>query len=236
MNNAGSILEPACLYADQGQNDIRELVRVVKRYGCRSAVVHPVDLGDLFDLPINQQAVVIDFPYGKGTPFQRCVFAGRIFESGVYKVDVCVNLAHVLSGDFGLIARDFCELRSAAKDNDIVTPEIKAIIQLPYLWQYAPERIEPLVAKLADAGVKVIKDWTTVHNFSKPVDVSKEKRLEYLNHLKDIIVRLNLMLKIKIAGGVRKENARAFINGGADILGVGVQFVPDVIKALESPE
>ena len=220
MKNWGSILEPACLYADQGISNVRELAKVVKRFQCRSAVVHYADVQFLFDLSVERIAVVIDFPYGKGGIVQRHLCANQIFKRRISKIDICVNFADVLNKAFDRVEHDFNKFQRYTER--ILFPEIKAIIQLPYLWQYAPNLIEPLVTALANAGVKVIKDWTTVFNFSKPFDVS--------------IVKRNLPLKIKIAGGVRKENARAFVDGGADILGVSVQFVPDVIKALESSE
>ena len=82
--------------------------------------------------------------------------------------------------------------------------------------------------------VRVIKDWTTVRNFSKSVDMSLQARLDSLDYVKRVISLKQLPLKIKIAGGVRADNAVEFVKHGADILGISVQYVQDVICALEA--
>lgn len=228
MENPGSILEPSCLYADQGEEDLATLAKTVLRHSCRNAIVHLGDVECLSQqISVNKIKPVIDFPNGKHgfwIDHEEVVEAYRL---GVRGADICVNLAHVLAGDFRSIREVFFRAHHA------IGGEIKTIVQLPFLWQYAREKIEPLVTKLAGVGVRVIKDWTTTHNFSKPIDVSVERRLEYLDYLRNIIDQHNLPLLIKIAGGVREDNARLFVDHGADILGVSVQFVPDVVEALK---
>lgn len=229
MENPGSILEPACLYADQGDGDLTMLADIVLRYGCRNAIVHLADVEFLSQrISVDKIKAVIDFPNGKHSLWINREEMAELYRRGVRGADICMNLAQVLAGDLKSIRALFSRAHEIIDDG-----EIKAIVQLPFLWQYAREKIEPLVVTLAAAGVNVIKDWTTVHNFSKPIDVSVEKRLEYLDYLRQIITKNNLPLLIKIAGGVRNDNARLFVEHGADILGVSVQFVPDVVEALK---
>lgn len=235
MKNAGTILEPACLYADQGKEDLASLAEIVKKYNCRNAVVHSGDVRFLEErLDSSRIAVVVDFPYGRSGNSILKETVLQIANLGVRNFDICVNLAQVLDGEMKSVQMDFRGIRNTLNSEWLSKREVKAIIQLPYLWQYAPGCISPLMSALATAGVSVIKDWTTVHNFSKPVDVSLAARLNSLDYVKQEIYDKHLPLKVKIAGGVRPDNAVEFVKHGADILGVGVQYVPDVIRALES--
>lgn len=234
MKNAGSILEPACLYADQGEYELVALAETVKKYNCRNAVVHSGDVRFLEEkLDSSRIAVVVDFPYGRG---ENNILKDTIFQIanlGIRNFDICVNLAKALAGDIKSIRNDFMGVYNTLNEAFISRREIKAIIQLPYLWQYAMDVIDPLICALAESGVNIIKDWTTVHNFSRPIDFSLSSRVASLEHIKRIINLNHLSLKIKIAGGVRADNAVALVKRGADILGVGIQYVPDVIRSLE---
>jgi len=234
MVNPGSILEPACLYADQGTKELDDLVKVVKQYHCRRAIVHLGDIGFVMErIDRSRISVVVDFPYGRCGSFVLAVTIEKATEYGIKNFDICVDLSKIISGDFKAVQTRIEVVHIASKSTQNDKREIKAIIQLPYLWQYAPGCIDPLICMLARNGVSVIKDWTTVHNFSRQVDVSLTARLESLEYVKRVIRTKQLPLKVKIAGGVRPDNAVEFVKNGADILGVSVQYVPDVIRSLE---
>ncbi len=240
MKNPGSILEPACLYADQGEDDLNSLVEVVRRYKCRKAVIHGGDISYMAKekkFARTKVAVVVDFPYGRSDVDTLRENVRMIASRGVTSLDVCVNLKDILADDWEAVGTRFSVVYGAmfealSGQHIFGECEVKAIVQLPYLFQYAPNTIEPLLGVLAESGVSVIKDWTTVMNFSKPVDTSLPTRIAYLDYLKSLIETESLPLKIKIAGGVRAENVIEFVMHGADILGVGVQHVSNVVAVL----
>lgn len=231
MKNPGSIIEPACLYADTDTLLLRELQHVIKTYQCRSGVILCDDVCLVPRRSQTKYVAVIAFPYGSARVDSINADIAYALAYGVTQFDVCVNLSDVLECKFKRITNDFSGLVGFGP-----IKEIKVIIQLPFLWQYAKDCIDPLICALAHAGVPIIKDWTSVSNFSKPVDISLDARLEALDYVRSVIAIKKLPLKVKIAGGVRADNAPIFVQHGADILGVGYSYVHDVVKALESKE
>ena len=230
MKDAGQYLEPAYLYADGSSiENLAELSATVKKYNCRNAIVHLGDVEGLefeHELSIDRIKPVIDFPYGRGGVDVKDLEAEKAYGLGCVGMDVCVSLWAVLDGGFGIVEDEFNAVGRCCES------EIKAIIQLPFLWVYAKDAIEPLLDVLVDAEVAVVKDWTTVMNFSKPVDVSLPARLAYLDYVRNLIDKKKLPLLVKIAGGVRADNAAEFFKHGADILGLGVPHVEGVYNAL----
>lgn len=226
MKNAGKYLEPAYLYADGSSEDLKKLAEVVTKYRCRNAIVH---LGDVVDLGkyliISRIKPVIDFPCGRGGQLAKEPQMRLCFNLGCSGADVCVNLWNVLE-------RKWDWILDGVHGTD--RTEIKAIVQLPFLWQYSRKTIDPMLESLVDHEITVVKDWTTVMNFTQSVDVSLPARLAYLDYVRNIIDKKKMPLLVKIAGGVRADNAAELFKHGADILGVGVPHVESVYKVLKA--
>lgn len=226
MKNAGKYLEPAYLYADGSDENLKELAVAVTKYKCRNAIVHLGDVPALKKyLDISRIKPVVDFPYGRGGQLAKEPQMRLCFNLGCSGADVCVNLWNVLERKWDWILDGVHGADRA---------EVKAIVQLPFLWQYARKTIKPLLYSLVNHEIAVVKDWTTLMNFSQSVDVPLPTRLAYLDYVRNIIDKKKMPLLIKIAGGVRAENAAEFFKHGADILGVSVPHVPAVYKVLKA--
>lgn len=229
----GSMLEPAWLYADLGEekNPLKVLAETVEKYNCRGAVVHLGDLTTIWGLGCEKIIPVVDFPYGRGSTTGKRMEARWAAVAGVISVDVVINLWALQNKDWGII-KD--ELKAVKEEcgNDWDKKEIKVICQMPFIWQYHRNLIPLLLDELVEGGVNAIKDWTTINNFSKPIKTDTETRVEYIKYLRDLIDKYKFPLKIKVAGGVNEENVVAFKKAGADIFGISCQKTPAVLKTL----
>lgn len=238
MNNPAEKFDLAYLSADGNKEELTNLVKTAVNIGARCAMVHVGDakfvrqtLNKMSEESPNivRAEVVIDFPDGAGGEGTK-LYQAR--ESALYKADgadLVINLRQVAERDKQGIIR---ELRAVLS----YLPDSKAIIQLPYLWQYQMDSIPWLLDLLAEAGIKCVKDWTTrTDNFSKPVIIDDDIRLAYLRYISSYIADKNLPLLKKIAGKVTAENAKKFLDAGADILGIGYKKAEDIKRALLTP-
>jgi deoxyribose-phosphate aldolase len=231
----GAMLEPTWLYADVGndlrKNPLKSLVETMEKYNCRNAVVHPGDVQELYDKYGCRKIVsVIDFPYGRNGEICKLHEINHVVEY-IRGADVVINLWALQRGDLRTIQNEFATVRTATRRYS-KDAEIKAICQMPFIWQYQRGFIQPLIAALVKCGVNVIKDWTTINNFCKPVKIDVETRLEYVNHLRELIDKHSLPLIIKVAGKVDADNVVSFKKTGVDIFGVSTHKIPDVFEAL----
>lgn len=225
----------AYLHADGERERINILACVAHDIRARCAMVHIGDIQFLckklsmyhFPSPRRVRAeVVIDFPDGAGGVMTKLRQAETASTFGADGADIVINLRQVQDRDrISLIA----ELRSVLN----MLPESKAIIQLPYLWQYHKDAIPWVLDLLAEARVTCVKDWTTrSDNFSQPVQVDDDTRLRYLEFVSGYITKHDLPLLKKIAGKVTAANAQKFIDAGADLLGISYGKATEIREAL----
>jgi len=222
----------AYLYANGSVDEVKKMASAAKEISARCAMVHVADLKVLVEELRGSSVrpeVVIDFPDGLGGSETKRAEASIAFGLGAGAGDTVVNLRHVASRDREAIIGECKEVKRHLK-------EVKLICQIPYLWQCDREAIDWLLELLPEAGVYCVKDWTTRHNFLIPagekLDSSTETRVRYTEYVANYITKHNLPLLIKIAGGVDAANARAFIDVGADLLGLSYGKAKSVYEAL----
>ncbi|KKU52264.1 MAG: hypothetical protein A3A28_04815 [Candidatus Sungbacteria bacterium RIFCSPLOWO2_01_FULL_47_32] len=235
MKNPASCFDLAYLSANGEKKNIAELAAVARNIGSRSAIVHCADIKLLrealdFERDKNPHSVmaeiVIDFPDGAGGDETK-LFQAR--SAALFKADgadIVINLRWVKDKNSSMLLREFRAVAQYFKES-------KAIIQLPYLWQFQRDDIGWLLELLVEGGVKYVKDWTTrSDNFTEKVPVDDDTRIAYLEYISEYIAKHSLPLKKKIAGKVTPENARRFLDAGADVLGIGYGKAFAVQKAL----
>lgn len=232
--NVGGMLEPAYLYADLGEdlsiNPLEALARAVKKYHCRGAVVHPGSVSSINLFNCEKIISVIDFPYGCGRLTGKKLEARWVQMGGgasLIGVDVVLNLWALQTQNWRLIKTEIKSVKDECPGK-----EIKVICQMPFVWQYHRDLIPHLLMVLNECGVNVVKDWTTVNNFSRPIKIDTETRLEYIKYLRKTIDECRYPLLIKAAGGIDQNNIVLFKEAGADIFGVGLQKLPSVFDVL----
>jgi len=236
VKNPAQRFDLAYLYANGSKKEIEELANTAKNVipgiSARCAMVHVADLKNLINYlkdSIVRPEVVIDFPDGLGGLETKEFEAKQAALIGAVSGDLVVNLRYVAERNKEKI---IAECKAVLKN----LKEAKLICQAPYLWQFDREAIPWILEILPEAGIYCFKDWTTRQNFlipaEKKLDIETETRIAYTEFIANYIVKHNLPLLIKIAGKVRKENARRFINAGADLLGVSYEKAREIYEAL----
>lgn len=222
VNDPAERLELAYLYPDGGVEELKNLATIAKEVApgvsCRAVVVHGGDLQYVVPLlkgTTVRPVMVIDFPDGLGGLRAKKDQARFAAQCGVTEVDVVVNLRHIAAHNKQAIIRE-CEIVRE------YIPEIKLIAQIPYLWAADRYAIFWLIDFLPEARVCCLKDWTGKRNFSPVarVDFSVATRLCYTAFIANYMAYHLPSFRLKIAGEVNEINARAFIDAGADFLGV----------------
>lgn len=233
-NKVGGMLEPAYLYTNLPLNlrdPLQELATVVEAYHCRGGVVHSGDVFLLHGNGCKKIVTVVDFPYGRNGIRGNQKLVDYVLSlpvaGSVIGFDIVIDLWALQRRKWSLLK---IQLQDAVRCCE--GREVKAICQLPFVWKYYKNSIESLLYTLVEAGVSVIKDWTTVDNFSAPIELDTDTRLAYTEYIRNLIDKENLSLKIKIAGKINEETAVRYYKAGADILGVGCQKTRAVFHAL----
>lgn len=227
-------LELAYLYPDGGVDELKNLATIAKEIApgasCRAVVVHAGDLQYVVPLlkgTTVRPVVVIDFPDGLGGLRAKKDQARFAAQCGVKEADVVVNLRYIARRDKQAIIRE-CEIVRE------YIPEIKLIAQIPYLWTANRHAIFWLIDFLPEAGVYCLKDWTGKRNFSPAVqvDFSTDTRLYYTAFIANYTAYHLPSLRLKIAGEINETSARAFVDAGADFLGVSYGKAKAIREAL----
>ncbi|MDO8537024.1 MAG: hypothetical protein Q7R94_02145 [bacterium] len=220
VKNPAERFDLAYLFANGSVQEIKELAQVAKEVSARCAMVHVADVAtlasELYGSSVRPE-VVIDFPDGLGGFSAKDSEAFSALKNGAVAGDTVVNLRYVAERNKDGVVQECQAVKSHLS-------EVKLICQIPYLWQFDRAAIDWLLDLLPEAGVYCAKDWTTRQNFLIPagqkLDTATETRVRYTEYMANYITTHNLPLFVKIAGGVDAANARAFVNAGADFLGL----------------
>ena len=229
-------LDLAYLFANISREDIHKLAHtareIVPGVSARCAMVHVAHVAALVKKLQGTSVrpeVVIDFPDGSGGLYAKQAEAFAASKAGAIGADIVVNMRHVIERDWESLLAECTVVRKYLDG-------VKLICQIPYLWHFDKGAIPWLIDYAMRAGLSAVKDWTTRQNFSLPVgktlDTSVETRLLYTEYMVGYIVRNNLPLVLKIAGGVDASNAKKFVDAGADLLGISYGKAASVREAL----
>jgi len=198
----------------------------------RCALSHPAEIASLVTLLKGSSVrpeVLIDFPDGMGGIETKRIQGRLAKEAGAVGGDIVINLHAVQARDKDTLIREIAAVRESLL-------EVKAISQIPYLWQFDRDAVPWLLEALSEAGVYCVKDWTTRENFLLPegvtLDYTLETRLTYIQFMRDYIAQHHLPLMIKIAGRVTAENVKQFVAAGADLIGTSYRKAPSLRQAL----
>lgn len=210
-NKKYEILRPLNQYIDQTllkpeatAGDIEKLCVAAKTHSFKAVCIQPHFLSHAIEslrgcrvLPIT----VIGFPLGVNTTSTKIYEAQIVAILGAKEIDMVMNISAMKSGDYDFVYQDIKEVVLAAKD-----VPVKVIIETAYL---SDEEKVIACACVQLAGAKFIKTSTGF--------APTHARIEDIQLFKYL---LGDKVKIKASGGIKtREQARAFLEAGADRLG-----------------
>lgn len=202
---AGTI-DHSLLRPDITVAELREGCSLAKEYHCVSVCVRPSDLPIVTEELKGSSVLVTTvaaFPHGTSTPQTKVFETIDAIEKGAVEVDVVMNYARFLSGEFDYVQKELEETALAAHDRGAL---LKVIFENHYL---TPEQIAHACRIAEAAGADFVKTSTGYAPTGSAIEDLKIMRASVSPHI-----------MVKSAGGVKTlDQALAVLATGAVRIG-----------------
>lgn len=202
---AGTI-DHSLLRPDITVAELREGCALAKEYHCVSVCVRPSDLPIVTEELKGSSVLVTTvaaFPHGTSTPQTKVFETIDAIEKGAVEVDVVMNYARFLSGEFDYVQKELEETAQAAHDRGAL---LKVIFENHYL---TPEQIAHACRIAEAAGADFVKTSTGYAPTGSTIEDLKIMRASVSPHI-----------MVKSAGGVKTlDQALAVLATGAVRIG-----------------
>jgi deoxyribose-phosphate aldolase len=188
--------------------DLQEHAKMCIKNNVFSMCVKPCDISTAKELLKNSDvkvSCVLSFPHGADATPVKAFQAKQAIEDGVDEIDMVMNIGRFLGNDYHYVVEDIKAVVKLAHKHDV---PVKVIQESGFL---SPEQIAKACELSFMAGADFVKTSTGFGpGGAKP---------EYI----DIMLKtVGDDMKVKASGGIRTwEDAIAFLNQGADRLGIG---------------
>lgn len=219
MENLASYIDHTLLRPEAGAEEITRMCAEAIEYGFAAVCVHGCHVpraAELLDGHPSKVCSVAGFPFGANHTRAKVMEAARAIEDGAEEIDIVINLAAALEGNFDYVGRDIDAVREVCHDND---PHVtlKVILELAAL----PEDLKISLCRLCgNLNVDFIKTSTGFHPAGGAAVDDVRLMIEY-----------GQPCLVKAAGGIRTlETAIAMIEAGASRIGAsaGVAIMREI--------
>ena len=202
---AGTI-DHSLLRPDITVAELREGCALAKEYHCVSVCVRPSDLPIVTEELKGSSVLVTTvaaFPHGTSTPQTKVFETIDAIEKGAVEVDVVMNYARFLSGEFDYVQKELEETAQAAHNRGAL---LKVIFENHYL---TPDQIAHACRIAEAAGADFVKTSTGYAPTGSTIEDLKIMRASVSPHI-----------MVKSAGGVKTlDQALAVLATGAVRIG-----------------
>lgn len=201
-DNIASMIDHTLLKPEATQADVDQLVADAARLGTYSVCVSPSMLP--LDVPGELKvATVIGFPSGAVQPAVKAAEAAQAAADGADELDMVVNLANVMDGNYEAVEAEIQGVRDAAPD-----VLLKVIIESAALTD---DQIVATSQAAKMAGADYVKTSTGFH----PAGGASTHAVALMRET------VGPNMGVKASGGIRdRETADAMIAAGASRLGL----------------
>lgn len=197
-----AILNP--LYTDE---DLKRECEIARKFEVASVCVKPYHVKlakEYLKGSVVEVGTVIGFPHGSST-IQTKVFETReAIENGATEIDMVVNIAKVLQGDYEYVEKEIREVVDTAHSKGAI---VKVIFETCYLNNEQKIKLCEICSKVEADYVKTSTGFGTAGATLEDVMLLKE-------HVSNGV-------KVKASGGIKTlEQAKKFIEAGCQRLGL----------------
>jgi len=201
-------IDHAVLKPEMTDNDLKNHAQMCIENDVFSMCVKPCDIAAAAGLLKNSDvkvSCVLSFPHGADATPVKAFQAKQAIEDGVDEIDMVMNIGKFLSGDFEYIVNDIKAVVEVAHQKNIL---VKVIQESGFL---TPEQI----AKACELSYKAGADFVKTSTGFGPGGAKPE-------YIDVMLKTVGDKMQVKASGGIRSwEDAVAFLDQGADRLGVG---------------
>jgi len=189
-------------------DDLQQHAKMCIENGVFSMCVKPCDIiaaKELLKDSVVKVSCVLSFPHGADATPVKAFQAKQAIEDGVDEIDMVMNVGRFLGDDYHYVVEDIKAVVEVAHKHDVL---VKVIQESGFL---SSEQI----AKACELSFMAGADFVKTSTGFGPGGA----KTEYI----DIMLRkVGGDMKVKASGGIRSwEDAVAFLDQGADRLGVG---------------
>lgn len=203
-----TLLEPTAT-----QTDVEQLCRDAIEQHFASVCIFP------YYVPLGQRllrghdvkvATVVSYPYGADTRRAKIAAAENAVSSGADELELVMNVAAMLSGDFRYVRDELSSIVRAVRMKSVNIGRGLVLVKVIVEAYYLDEKLKRLVCKIVeDSGADFIKTST-----GKAPGGATARDVELFRDL------LSENVGVKAAGGIRTaEDAELMINAGAARIG-----------------
>ena len=208
-------LDHAVLKPEFTQEEARAGIQMGIDYHVKTVCVRPCDIRMAQEMCRGTDVLVscvLDFPHGCAGKEAKEALAGIYAGMGVVEIDMVMNFGLAKSGEWERVAEEIRGVVKAAHSRGV---GVKVIFETS---QLTVEEIEKATEVCIECGADFVKTSTgflgcgaTVESVKAMLDTAKGR------------------IKVKPSGGMGDyKTARAFVDMGAERLGVGVAFTPAI--------
>ena len=215
--NLGKAFDYAILPKNTCEKNVRDGCAEAKKYNCAAFYVSspfwtPIVKEELSGTDIHV-ACGINFAWGSGTPAVKAFETDEAIKAGCTSVDMTMNVGALKDRRREVTREELRLFKQAAQGN-----LTKAIIEICFLTD---EEIIAATSMIAEAGIDYVK--TSTGQFEGP------SMHQFLVMKKAAEGKLGL--KVSGVKFPRPQNAYAFLQAGADL--IGTRAAPEIIEALD---
>lgn len=211
------LIDHSVLQPTQTDDDVRAACALCAELGVASICVKPSQLALAVECLRGSKvaaSTVIGFPHG-GTTTDTKVFETRLAcQQGAREVDMVVNLAKVMSGEWSYVNKDIREVVEAARQGGAIT---KVIFETGLLQD---DETKIRLCQISEAAGAAFVKTSTGYGFVKRSDGTMVATGATEHDVRLMRAHCGPAVQVKASGGMRSyEDARRFVALGATRLG-----------------
>lgn len=213
----GRYLDHAVLKPEFTQEEAKAGIQMGIDYHAKTVCVRPCDIElakKMCEGTDTQVSCVLDFPHGAAGVEAKAALAELYAKTGVVEIDMVMNFGLAKSGEWGRVAEEIKAVTDCAHPYGV---GVKVIFETSQLTQ---DEIRKATEVCIECGADFVKTSTGFLGGG----ATKES-------VKTMLETAAGRIKVKPSGGMGDyETAKAFVDMGADRLGVGVAFTPAICE------
>ena len=200
LRELAKMIDHSILHPIHGQKDLKEGCDVARKYDVASICVKPYMVADAVDYLKGTDVkvgCVIGFPAGNATIASKVFEATEACESGAVEIDMVINEAKALEGDWAYVEKEIKSVTEACHDQGAL---VKVIFETDYIDQ--EENIVKLCEICTAVGADYVKT-STGFGFVKGDDGKYSYTGATIPHLTLMKNNIGPKVKVKASGGIR---------------------------------
>lgn len=210
-----NLVDHAVLRPIQTDEDLKRECEVAKKYEVATVCVKPYHVKlakELLKGSVVEVCTVIGFPHGSNTTETKVFETREAIENGATEIDMVVNIAKVLQGDYEYVKKDIMDVTDMGHSKNAI---VKVIFENCYLNKDQKTMLCEICSELEVDYVKTSTGFGTSGAMLEDIEIMKNN--------------ISNGVKIKASGGIKTlEQAISFAKAGCQR--IGLSSTGDILK------